>query len=187
MARFARVLAFAFPLVLAGATCALAQNTNTPAAPSKPPTTSAPDPGNAPAAATPDVLANVTLNDLRDALQNDGYRAQIKQDNSGDYIASASGGQNFFVSLGGCDDQKVCKSVLFETGGWTPKTPLTVDALDKFHFDNSGWVAVVKYPDGKYYGDYRVTIVGGVTKAWLQSNIETFAATTENFVALMQK
>ena len=190
MARFARVLAFAFPLVLTGTACALAQNnappaTNTPA--TNTPAANAPATASAPAAPTSDLLATVTLDDLRDAVLNGGYRAQVKQDTNGDYIASASGGQNFFISLGGCDDKKVCKSILFETGGWTPKTPLTVDALDKFHSDNAGWVGVVKYSDGKYYGDYRVAIVGGVTKAWLQYNVEAFATTTEDFAAFMQK
>lgn len=167
MARIAHVVAFAFPLVLTGATSFAASNT--------------------PAAATTDVLTNVTLENVRDAVLDGGYRAQIKEDSTGSYIASASGGQNFFVSLGGCDDKKVCKSILFESGGWTPKTALTVDALDKFHYDNSGWGNVAKYNDGKYYANYRVTIVGGVTKAWLQANVEAFATTTENFVTFMQK
>ncbi|UVK37438.1 YbjN domain-containing protein [Mesorhizobium sp. AR10] len=167
MARLAHVVAFAFPLVLPSATTFAASNT--------------------PAAASPDVLTGVTVENVRDAVQDGGYRAQIKEDSTGTYVASASGGQSFFVSLGGCDDKKVCKSILFESGGWTPKTPLTVDALDKFHYDNSGWGNVAKYNDGKYYANYRVTIVGGVTKAWLQSNVEAFATTMESFVAFMRK
>ena len=73
MARFARVIAFAFPLVLAGLP-ALAEDT-----------TKAGD--------KPEVLTKVTLEDIRDALQNAGYRGQIKNDSTGDYVSSASGGQ----------------------------------------------------------------------------------------------
>jgi len=167
MARFARVLAFALPLVLSGLP-AHAEDAN--------------KPGD-----KPEVLTTVTLEDIRDALQNAGYRGQIKHDSTGDYVSSASCGQNFFVSLGGCDDQNLCKTLLAETGGWTPKTPLTVDGLDAFNWDNAGWLTIVKYKDGKYYANYRVTLIGGVTKAWLQSNLETFATSTENFAAFMQK
>ena len=165
MARLARVIAFAFALVL-----------------SRLPASAQDKAGD-----KPEVLTKVTLEDIRDALQNAGYRGQIKNDSTGEYVSSASGGQNFFVSLGGCDDQKVCKTLLAETAGWTPKTPLTVDGLDAFDWDNAGWLTVVKYKDGKSYANSRVTLVGGVTKAWLQSNLEGFATTTENFAAFMQK
>ncbi|TPN79510.1 hypothetical protein FJ987_29280 [Mesorhizobium sp. CU2] len=167
MARFARVVAFAFPLVLAGLP-ALAEDASK-------------------AGDKPEVLTKVTLDDIKTALQDAGYRALVKSDSTGEYVSSGSGGQNFFISLGGCDDQKVCKTLLAETGGWTPKTPLTVDSLDAFDWDNAGWLTVVKYKDGKYYANYRTTLAGGITKAWLQSNLEAFATSTENFAAFMQK
>lgn len=167
MARFARVAAFAFPLVLTGLP-ALAEDASKPAE-------------------QPQILSKLTLEDIRDALQDAGYRAQIKSDSTGNYVSSASSGRNFFVSLSGCDDQKVCKTILMESGGWTPNTPLTVDSLDQFDNDNAGWVTAVKYKDGKYYANYRATLVGGITKAWLQSSLEAFATSTENFAAFMQK
>ena len=74
MARFARVLAFALPLVLSGLP-AHAEDAN--------------KPGD-----KPEVLTTVTLEDIRDALQNAGYRGQIKHDSTGDYVSSASGGQS---------------------------------------------------------------------------------------------
>lgn len=167
MSRFVRVVACAFPLVLTGLPV-LAEDTSKPAE-------------------KPDVLMKVTLEDIRDALQSAGYRGQIKTDNTGEYVSSASGGVNFFASLGGCDDQKLCKSILLETSTWTPKTAPTVEALNQFHYDNGGWVTVMASKDGKYYADYRFTLVGGVTKEWLQSNLEAFATSTENFATFMQK
>ncbi|MBW8909937.1 MAG: YbjN domain-containing protein [Mesorhizobium sp.] len=169
MARIARVIAFAFPLVLAGLP-ALAE-----------------DSAKLNVNEKPEVLTKVTLEDIRDALQNAGYRAQIKNDSSGDYVSSASGGRNFFASLGGCDDQKVCKSILMETGGWTLKTPPTVEALNQFHFDNGAWITAMTYKDGKYYGDYRADLTGGVTKAWLQGVVEDFASSADTFATFMQK
>lgn len=167
MARFARVIAFAFPLVLAGLP-ALAEDS----------------------AKLPDkqeVLTKVTLEDIRDALQNGGYRGQIQSDSSGDYVSSASSGRNFYVSLAGCDDQKVCKYILMESGSWVPKTALTVDAINQFDADNAGWVTLVMTKDGKCYGDYRAVLTGGVTKAWLQSSLEAFATSTENVATFLEK
>ncbi|RAZ83184.1 hypothetical protein DPM33_32885 [Mesorhizobium hawassense] len=167
MARFARVIAFAFPLVLAGLP-AFAEDTSK-------------------ASDKPEVLTKVTLEDIRDALQNAGYRGQIGSDNGGDFVSSASSGRNFFVSLGGCDDQKLCKYILMETGSWTPKTALTVDAINQFQGDNAGWVTLLMSKDGKCYGDYRAVLTGGVTKAWLRSTLEAFATSTENIANFLEK
>lgn len=185
MARLAHLAAFSLLFGVLFAAPGLAQTTPaTPATPATPPAQAEPAPAPAPAG---DVLTNVTLNDVQTALMNAGYRAQIKEDNRGSFIASATAGQSFFVSLASCDNGSACRTLVMETGGWTPTTPPTVESLNKFHYDNGGWITVATYSDGLYYGNARASLHGGVTMAWLQDELTAFANMTETFIAYMRQ
>ena len=185
MALRARFLAV-FLIATGAAASASAQTT--PPTPGAPPAQAEPAPAPAaPPAAAGEVLTKVTLNDVQAALLNGGYRAQIKDDNRGSFVSSASGGQSFFVSLASCDGDGTCRTLVMETGGWTPATPPTVESLNKFHYDNGGWITVATYTDGLYYGNARASLNGGVTMAWLQDELTAFANMTDTFTAFMRK
>jgi hypothetical protein len=140
-------------------------------------------------AAGTSTLDTVSLKDITSALQNQGFKAQSKTDKNGDYIESASGGQAFYVYLANCDSgtNNNCKTVVFESGGWT-KNNITQDAVNAWVDKNSkGWAVVYQAQDDKrWYLNYRASIVGGVTNGWLEDTSNQFATEMQYFNDFMK-
>jgi Putative bacterial sensory transduction regulator len=64
-------------------------------------------------ACQPDMVCASSPASVVAALQEAGYRAQLKKDNAGEYISSAGGGYNFLLTFNGCIETIKCDSLQF--------------------------------------------------------------------------
>jgi hypothetical protein len=73
---------------------------------------------------------------IRDVLQEAGYRAQLERGEEGRYIISSSGGDTFVVLFYGCDEKdENCKSVQLYAG-FDPAISPSLEAMNAYARDN---------------------------------------------------
>jgi Putative bacterial sensory transduction regulator len=139
----------------------------------------------------PDILATVTLENLRDVLQDEGYKAKLTTDKGGDFIASSTGGAAFFINLDGCSETSPhdCSVIVFESAAWKPAAPMTLAAMNTLSGDSLfGWgTTYAAADDGTYSLTYRASLEGGVTKAWIEDTTTRFGTALEKFAVAMDQ
>ena len=129
------------------------------------------------AAASPAVGQTVTSRDPQSvvrALQESGYRAELKTEDDGSaYILSSSGGAKFSVIFYDCEKQKDCKTLQFYAG-WSDKvTPAQMNEWNRDHRFGRGYID----EDGDANVEYDLDLEGGpLSTGTFRSTLETWAS-----------
>jgi hypothetical protein len=123
-----------------------------------------------------ELVPGFSLQEIQTLLVDEGYRAKIESDASGEYIRSGAGGINLFVSLYDCaENQTECRTIRLETGTFNPDPDVSLEALNQWSRDvGYGWVVPVVNADGSHYLVTQISTTGGVTKPWLANCIALF-------------
>jgi hypothetical protein len=107
------------------------------------------------------------------ALQNAGYRAELKQDSKGNtYVASAANGQNFSVQFYDCGDEG-CTSMQFYT--WYKKQDYFSPALTNDWNAHKRFLKVAIDDDGDLSEYFDISLVGGMTQKHFADLVDWFA------------
>jgi Putative bacterial sensory transduction regulator len=123
-----------------------------------------------------ELVPGFSLKEVQTLLVDEGYRAKIESDASGEYIRSGVGGISLFVSLLDCaEDGTSCLTIRLETGSFTPDPAVSLEALNEWNRTvGYGWVVPVVNEDGSHYLVTQLSTTGGVTKPWLANYMALF-------------
>ena len=113
------------------------------------------------------------------ALLDNGYRAKLEKDASGQYIKSAAGGYNFEVIFLGCKEQIKCDSIQFNLffSANDAHTPEYANGFNvKYRF-----LQVAATNNKQLRIAYDVNTIGGITKRNFKDAIEIWSGGLSSF------
>jgi Putative bacterial sensory transduction regulator len=110
----------------------------------------------------PDMVCASSPASVVAALQDAGYRAQLKKDSVGEYISSAGGGYNFLVTFQGCKETVKCDSLQFGIT-FTPHEVQTAEYANGYNLQYR-YVQAAAKENKELRLSYDVTTIGGLSK-----------------------
>lgn len=113
-------------------------------------------------------------------LQEQGYRANLKQDKDGKtFVESATGGVNFDVYFFDCKTR--CAAIQI-AAGWSMETVPTLEKVNGFN-TSFRWLKANLFDDKSLWAEMDVTLGPGVTTEALEDHLGVWESGLENFKA----